>query len=446
MEKDLAKLREKEAQTERERIAGLKTEDYLRMERERQEQAKKEAEERQRMEEEAKRKEEELKILKKNREQREAEITQKEAEAKEFAGETFQKQLRETQEKEEEERRKFVERVSAEAEGRPIMPEPNIPEAPAVTPPEVPVLPPEEPPAPTVPPPIPVPPVAPPLPAEVPVTPETKVEKPGFKFSIPKIPIPKIPSIPTPKITGYFPKGPSLFEKLWIRIVISLLVFAILAAVATFWYWYLVVKEAPAATTPALSAPAVTTPPTAIITTENERVLGVSGLNEIPGLIAGLVQEDLGQPNFTRILIKDKASGNFLGLQEFFGAFQVKTPAGFYDKLDNDFTLFIHATASGANRLGFVTRAKNGGASAYQSLKDWELTMEKDTDGLFGVLGKTAAAPNPSFKTASYKSVSFDYLSFPPDNFGIVWSIVDQYLVFTSSGESAIKTIDKLVD
>ena len=257
MEKDLAKLREKEAEIEREKIAGLKTEEHLKLEQEKAGQARIEAAERQRMEEEAARKEKELKILREQRERKEAEMEKGEAGAIESRKGEFREQLRGTQQREEEERKRFIERISAKAEGR----EP----APPVSP-ETPPIPPEIPSAPPVPPIPPTPVLAPLLPPIPPAPP-----KQPFKFPSVKLPKVQLPKVLLPKINGYFPHGLFL-EKLWIRIIISLLVFAILIAVATFWYWYLVVREAPQTTTPQPTPPIIQEPETAKLFI-NERIL-----------------------------------------------------------------------------------------------------------------------------------------------------------------------------
>ena len=111
---------------------------------------------------------------------------------------------------------------------------------------------------------------------EVPV--KTTESKKPFKFPLPAIKIPKIrlpkirlpktnlPNIRVPKINGYFPGKPSILEKIWIRIVVSLFILAILATLVTFWYWYLVIRnQAIAPQTPVAPAPAPAPPPAPII-------------------------------------------------------------------------------------------------------------------------------------------------------------------------------------
>ena len=237
MAKDIARLREGEVNKESARMAQLRTGEEEKLAGRKEELAKREAEKRRLAEEEAKRKTEEVKILKEEREKREAEIARGETEDQIAGKVAWEEKLKRIQEKEEEERRKFLERVTAESEGAPS--------------------PPPSPPSP--PPPAPLPPVSAPLPSpQVDLLPKPeaplKLPKPSFKFPKPKISLrlpkfslkfPRFPLKPRelPKFSGIFPQKPSLLNKIWVKIIISFLIFAILAAVATFWYWYLVVRE-----------------------------------------------------------------------------------------------------------------------------------------------------------------------------------------------------------
>lgn len=205
MEKDLGRLREKEAEAAREGIAKLRTEEEARQERYRLERAKREAEERRKAEETVKQKEEDLGRLKEEREAREIEAKGETEEKKISERQELRERLREIQAREEEERKKFLERVGAQA----------------------------APPAP----PLRVPPKETPLRPPVPPKP-------------PRPPL-KIPKVPVPKISGVFPQKPSWLAQVWARIAIILFLTAALATMATFWYWYLVIRRAPIAETPA---------------------------------------------------------------------------------------------------------------------------------------------------------------------------------------------------
>jgi len=382
MEKDVAKLREAGAQKERQRVSELKTTQEAQKEKERQEKARQAAQDREKAEKEAQRKTEELKVLKKEKEEK-AEVTEKEGvEKEETRAEEFKEALRQTQNREEEERKRFLQRIQAKAKEE----EPLIPVKPPLPPP--PEIPKKE-------------------------TSEKKISKISFK-------------------------RPSFAQKLWIRVLLTLLLVAVIAGIATFWYWYLVVREVPSHIPP-ITKEEVFIPP-ALISTENIRTLEISNSIEIPLLLSQIIKEDLGENQFTRILIKNTKENKILGLKEFFESFAVVSPQGFYEKTENDFTLFIYSS-QGENRLGFVTETKE---ELLSLLKTWETTMEADLENLFVILGKTGLASVPEFKEADYEDGVFHYLSFPSENFGVCWALADNYFILTSSGESILRIIDKI--
>lgn len=404
MEKDVSALREAQAIKERGELAKIKTEEEIQREKEKQARASRAAAEREIAEKEAKTKEEELKRLRGEREKKIEMIEKEEIKKEEGRAEGFKEILKETQRKEEKERKRFLERVEAKAE------EKGVPVAPLATP--------------TPPPPL--PPTAKP--------PEKPIEKPEE----PK-PFQILKKIPKPVF-----KRPSFPQKVWIRIVLALLVLAIVGVIVTFWYWYLFVRGAPVVE-PVIEEEIIEEEiveeseetlfiPLALIATEASQRLEISLLEQI-------LKEELGENRFTRLIIKDLEENKVLGLREFFEAFEVKAPETFYNKVNNDFTLFIYSSR-GTNRLGFVTEIKE--ADLFYLLKQWEETMEADFENFSVFLGKTSPAFVPYFRESAYEDTVFRYLSFPPENFGLCWAITDNYFILTFSGESMIKTIDKI--
>lgn len=410
MEKDLSRLRETEAQAEREKVAQLRAEQEEREEKERQEKARQEAEAKRRAEIEAQKRAEEIRRLREEREEKAAAESDSAMAAKEEERRVVEPRRLH---KEEEERRRFLERVTAKAEGREVPP----PERPA-------------------PPPVPRPPGEAPAPGEVRLERRPEGAAPPKKFRLPKIPKP-----PVPKISGIFPKKPSILNKIWVKIIVALLIFAILAAVATFWFWYLVVREEkvpePEGASPIVEAQL----PSALISTEATRTLEFSDSIEIPGLISQLLKEEFDQNQFTRILLKNTKENKFVGLKGFFGSFIINPPQNFYDKLDNDFTLFVYSQEEGG-RLGFVTKIT--GEELADTLSLWEKTMERDFENLFGPMGKEKPALVSYFKDGTYEETSFRFQTFSRQDLGMVYAIFDNWLVMTSSWKSMEKTLDKL--
>lgn len=268
MNKDVASLREGEAQEERHKIADIRSKEEIIKEKQRQEAAEKEAQERAEAVEEAREEEKKVSQMReKGAEERKFESAQIKATAQERK-EAFRKILEKTESKEDRERKEFMARVEAEAqdEGAPEAtpgpkmagPEslkqysPQFKPAPQRIDTPRPVKP--EPPQPVVRQPEPVK-------ADIPNPPQPpKAVPPAQEQPMPEIPYQKL-------------RGTSALQKVWVRIVLSLVGLAILGVIATFAYWHFVVKgtspqtpeqktEQPATTTQQQAQPATTTAPT----------------------------------------------------------------------------------------------------------------------------------------------------------------------------------------
>lgn len=379
MQKDIAKLREIEAEKEKERIVALKTEEEAKIIREKEERIKRE---------ELLKKAEEERIRTGGERVRAIEGIEREK-RKEIFGSVGER-TREMWKKEEEEKRKFLERVRVKAKGE-ILPAPSsLVEKPAV-------------------------------------------EKPAIKEEEPTTFIPKPP------------KRPSSLQKILSRAIIVLVVFF----VASFSYWFFAIKKVEAPSEPTTPPAEETLPqkeeaviPESLVTTRETQTLEVSNLEEIKSSLFQIVGKKIEEDGFTRILFKDVENNKILGLKEFFTGFEVKTPEGLLDKLNNDFTLFI-LTSTGTNRLGFVAKIENK-KGLPELLTAWEKTVEKDTEQLFLVLGKEGPAIVPYFKQTNIKEAPIRFLTISKDDFGICYTLTNGYLILTTSLESMQKTIDEI--
>jgi len=203
-------------------------------------------------------------------------------------------------------------------------------------------------------------------------------------------------------------------------------------------------KCQPDCTCPPPSPPPPEIPiPPSLILVERTFALEVSKNEETIEAISQSMQEQLPTGSFARILIKNTKENKILGLKEFFEVLGIKAPENFYQKLENDFTLFIYYQEEG-KRIGFITKITEI-EGLKELLKSWEPAMEEDFENFFKIMGKTGTALVPYFKNASYLGVSFRYQTFSIPHFGICYSISDPYFIFTSSGKSIMKIVEQLV-
>lgn len=282
---------------------------------------------------------------------------------------------------------------------------------------------------------------------------EEKEEREGEKLEEMKGKTTPEKEIPITLIPKILPKKPSSLQKILARAGAVLVIILI----GGFFYWFFAVRPGqPEGEIVAPGGESTTTATTTATTTETTGItiplslieinatetIEVANLGETTTSLSQLLTNDFGENTFNRIVIKNTEENKILGLKEFFEAFEIKSPEDFLDKLDNGFTLFLYSSKN-INRLGFVAEIKETEGFA-DSAKNWEPTMEKDTETLFSILGKTSSTTFPSFRTAPYRGKTFRYISFQPANLGICWSTINNYFLWTSSGESMIKLIDKI--
>lgn len=253
---------------------------------------------------------------------------------------------------------------------------------------------------------------------------EVKVEK-AKEIEREETPPPLMPKVPEK------PKALAL-KKILIRTLIIGVLFLILGYLV--WSFIPMEGEGPAEEPsqteekPQEKPPEVT-PPSSLITVQKTETLEIASLEELPNSLAQVLEKELENNTFNRILIKK--DGVFLGLEEFLEGFEVKIPEGLLSKLENDFTLFVYPS-EGFNRLGFV--AKIQGEDLVGLMSAWEESLEQDTEKLLTALGKEGPALVPYFKSTNFTNeTNFRFLTFSKQDFGICYAVTDNYFFFATS-------------
>jgi hypothetical protein len=267
---------------------------------------------------------------------------------------------------------------------------------------------------------------------ELPSPPE--IEKPG---------VPPGTLIPKPS-----PKRPSPFKKALVRVIICVLLILIFG----FLIWSFVFKKPPEEeivppageeiVTPEeeiIEKPEISIPPSLISIAET-KISEISQNEEIPGAIYQLIGEELPFGVFTRIVIKNTNENKLSSLEDLSQVFQIETPEEIFQKLEPDYTLTLYSQEQG-KRVALITKIKEK-EGLDELLKGWESELEKG----ISISGQEIPALVSYFKAANYKGVTFRYQTFSEDDLGICYSLFNDYFILTSSGESMLKTIDKLTE
>lgn len=183
--------------------------------------------------------------------------------------------------------------------------------------------------------------------------------------------------------------------------------------------------------------PEISIPPS-LISVTGTKVSEISQNGEIPEVIGQLMAEELPPGTFTRIVIKNTSENRLSSLEDLSQVFQIEVPEEIFQKLEPDYTLILYSQEQG-KRVVFIIKIKEE-EGLTELLKDWEPKLEKG----ISISGQEIPALVSYFKAANYQGATFRYQTFSRDDFGICYSIFNDYFILTSSGESMLKIIDKL--
>ncbi|MDP2926897.1 MAG: hypothetical protein Q8N65_02045 [bacterium] len=282
-----------------------------------------------------------------------------------------------------------------------------------------------------------------------------------------------IPKPPTKKAEWEEPllpkaKRPSSLEKILVRIIIVLFSLGFFLLI-TFGYWFFIIKRKSPEASPPPSAVATPSPPSEvegpspsavgvippipILAVKEIKILRITPEKDFKNLLSESLANVLpsgSSPEFFELI--PQKNDQFLNLQDVLDEVGIKSPEGFRELVSgkaDDFDFFLYSKGAGEQRLGFVVKLGNdeiapGGVKerTTEMLKAWEKTMESDWVNFSRILGQEKPSLTSVFKQTSYSGAFFRCLSFQERNLGICWSVLDNYLIITSSGESIIKTID----
>ena len=261
----------------------------------------------------------------------------------------------------------------------------------------------------------------------------------------------RIQNLPTP---------PSRSKKVGVRIFTVLILALIVFNIALFGYWYFFVRDGGAQTPPPPEVPTAPPPPAspvppaipppevpiqsaAFFPAQHTTTLQFSDKDNLIDLLAQFTKEQR-DAGFTEILfyyksldLKIQQGKNFL---EFL---QVPVPELTSSHLADDSFFFLYSTEQG-NRFGLITPTQNE-EQAVDALKQWETTIEQDLTPLLPFWGEPGEGYTDTFRSTAHQNVEIRFQTFSTQDRGIVYAIVNNYLILSSSFEGIKAVIDELV-
>jgi len=143
---------------------------------------------------------------------------------------------------------------------------------------------------------------------------------------------------------------------------------------------------------------------------------------------------------FTNLVVEIKKS--VLSPQEFLQGTKIAVPQELREKFGENRMLFSYVTEN-KKRLGFLIKLRETeGVSGL--LQSWEQSMEQDLASFFDIIGGKGSAYTPFFRSSVYQETPVRFQTFSVIDFGIVYGVIDDKLLLTSSFESFKRAVDQL--
>ena len=263
------------------------------------------------------------------------------------------------------------------------------------------------------------------------------------------------------------PHPPSQGKKVFMRVLIVVSFAFIALNLALFGYWYFFLKQSD---TPQLFEPPPAGGPTPTPPIEEPVAPSDDGAEPTPQPVVPSIQDfikpshtttlqfekqdDLAlllsqlqateqQPGFTQLLFRKKLDDTLVQTgEEFFSLFGINLPPAIAPQFSNTSFFFSYSFERG-NRLGLIVETGSSEASRL-ALRDWESQIEENLSPLLPLWATKGAGYTTAFRSRAHQGVEIRFQTFSIQDQGIVYALVDKYLIFASSFEAAKAAIEAL--
>jgi hypothetical protein len=248
---------------------------------------------------------------------------------------------------------------------------------------------------------------------------------------------------------------PSTFEKIWIRVLLLVLIFSLVAATLVFGLDIFKLREGPIVIIEPEEEEKEEEKeeeeeeikivvPSSLLKTSNIYPVEISSLKELPSALSEIPKADIRQKSFTRIIIKNLETRKTVELKEFLEEIKVETPEDFHDLLKAGFTFFSYEPV--LLQLGFISEIKEGSEGKLKNiLNGWQKEMVSDFSPFFALFGKEKLMVEYPFRQKNYLGETFYYTDFYQENLGMAYGTIQNLFILTSSEDLMEKVLERKV-
>jgi len=175
-----------------------------------------------------------------------------------------------------------------------------------------------------------------------------------------------------------------------------------------------------------------------------QEIVGFNNLDELPSLLkAQLLLNQLEAGAYKQIGFRSQQTGKLPSEDEFFSAFQVAIPATVAVFLLPKPMYFVYKAQKG-NRFGMVFMQSNA-ELLKQALADWQKNIASDFENLAFVLFTNDKPLEKDFVRVVYAGEQILCLTYSSEDEGICYAVFDNYFILGTSAELMKTAIDNLL-
>ncbi|MBI2098271.1 MAG: hypothetical protein HYT49_01225 [Candidatus Wildermuthbacteria bacterium] len=164
--------------------------------------------------------------------------------------------------------------------------------------------------------------------------------------------------------------------------------------------------------------------------------------SDLAALLAQFLQTEQ-QPAFTQILFRQRESNELVTTSKtFFNLFGVTPPENVASHFSANTFFFLYSYERG-NRFGMIMETSSP-QEAQTALAQWENRMEQDLAPVMSFWDAKGPAYTTLWRTRARHGVDIRFQTFSLQDHGIVYALVDKYVIFASSFEATAAAIEAL--
>ena len=149
------------------------------------------------------------------------------------------------------------------------------------------------------------------------------------------------------------------------------------------------------------------------------------------------------QPNFTQLLFSQRENNELVSSgSEFFSLFGISLPPDIAPHFSNDSFFFLYSYERG-NKFGMIVKTPSP-ETAQVALKAWESQAEQNLAPVMSFWGIKESAYTTAWRSTAHFGVEIRFQTFTLEDYGIVYAVVDNYIIFASSHEATQAAIEAL--